>query len=98
MIQLLIKTSSGNTITIDVNPEETIERVKELIYIKTDIPSVFQILIYNGRIIYNHKKIEDYNITEGCMLYMNLRMNAGLNPLGVNRSIYSILGKRKRIE
>jgi hypothetical protein len=95
MFQILIKTPNGNTITNDIDQTDTIHQVKELLYLKTNIPCIYQILIYNGRILFDENSVEFYNITEGCTLYMNVRMNPIINRY---RPIHSILGKRKSID
>jgi len=94
MIQILVKPPNGNIITNDIEETKTIHQLKEILYLKTNIPTIFQILIYSGRILFDDKNINFYNIKEGSMLHMNLRMIPIRYP---NRSIDSILGKRKSI-
>ncbi len=98
MFQILVKTSNGNTITIDIEPTSTIHHLKEVLNIRTRIPEIFQLIIYNGRILVDNRTIESYSITDSCTLYMNLRMNPIIIQPQISRPIDSILGKRKKIE
>lgn len=95
MIQLLVTTPNGNTVTIDIDQSKTIEHLKELLYLKIGIPAPFQILIFNGKIILDEKYLTFYNIMEGSILHMSLRMSASIPPI---RPVDSILGKRKSYE
>ena len=47
-MQIQLKTISGKTITLDVEPSETVESLKTKIYEKEGVPPEEQRLIYAG--------------------------------------------------
>lgn len=94
MFQLFLKTNQGNTLTIDVHQLETIYDLKKKAYIKTGVPTIFQLLLHNGKILLDHNTIEFYNMTNADTVYMNLRMSVITDTTRKR----SILGKRKSID
>jgi len=62
-IEVNIKLTSNNYIyNIPIRKSDTILQLKEYCQIISDIPQVQQILLYKGKILYNEKFINDYNI------------------------------------
>ena len=62
-IEVNIKLTSNNYIyNIQIRKSDTILQLKEYCQIISDIPQVQQILLYKGKILYNEKFINDYNI------------------------------------
>ena len=61
-MQIFIKTLTGRTITLDVEPSQTIEDVKEKIQDQEWINSYIIILFFAGKKLENEKKLSDYNI------------------------------------
>jgi len=62
VIQIYIKTLTGKTFYLDVEPNESINSLKAKIQEKEDIPKDQQRLVYAGRILENGKNLQDYNI------------------------------------
>ena len=73
MFQIFIKSIHGKTIAIDVNDLDTIKELKEAIYIKTKIPSIYQILLHSGKNLLDTETIQSYHIKESDTILMNLR-------------------------
>jgi hypothetical protein len=53
-------------ITIDVDPSDTIEIIKQNIEYKEEILSARQRLVFDGKTMENSSKISDYNMQKEC--------------------------------
>lgn len=74
---ITIKTLAGRKISLDFEPTQKINEIKETLQEKEGIPKDQIRLIYSGKVLSEECKIEECNIQPGTIILMMMNLKGG---------------------
>lgn len=83
-MKIFVKNLTGKTLVFEVNPEDTIEHLKQMIQDYDGVPANQLRIIFSGKTLKNECCINDYNIQNESTLHLNMELLGGCKSYNKN--------------
>jgi ubiquitin C len=77
-VQIFVRNLNGKTMAVMISPSDTVDRLHELVFERTGIPTSEQRLLYGGKQLEAGRLLSDYGILKESTLHLVLRLRGGL--------------------
>jgi hypothetical protein len=97
-INVHIKTATGKSMFVKINPADTILQLKKKIYLTEDVSLESQRIVYGGKQLEDHHTLCHYNISNESILHIVLRLRGGMFHKSSSRADFVSLNYSNKME
>ena len=93
-MQIFVKTLTGKHITLEVEPTDRVEDVKQKVQDKEGIPTEMQTLKFAGKILEDGNTLQDYSIQKDSTIHLGLKRLDGSDKIKEPDNLIAVFGQK----
>lgn len=70
-MKIVVETENGKIFEIETSENSTVDSLVDMLLEKGGVPSDYRAIFYNGRMLEANRTLLEYNVKEGCLLYLS---------------------------